>query len=161
VPGEFKERHWVLVLIFSIITLGIYVPFWYLGVSRVTNSPESAKKLSKTIIILMIIVAFLAVPFNITFSYSINDEESEFTTNIFGIGTILRLLTLAFQIILAFSLRDILIKQHSLNVNPIATFFFGAIYLQYKINSIVRGNSVAQSPTNQNVQTTNNQVQQG
>jgi len=137
---NFKRQSWITVLLLSLITLGIYIPFWYRKIKKVTDTFSQEKKLNSASIIILMIASFIIPFFSITFTTTVNGVENVFTTNIFGIGTILNILRLILIIFLSFSLRSILQNQYRADLNAVLTFFLGPIFLQHKINSLIEKN---------------------
>ena len=52
---NFKKQSWISVLLLSVITLGIYIPFWYKKIKKVTDTFPQEKKLNNTPIIILMI----------------------------------------------------------------------------------------------------------
>ncbi len=136
-PDNFKKQSWISVLLLSLITLGIYIPFWYKKIKKVTDTFPQDKKLNSTSILILTIVSFLIPFFSITITTTINGVENTFTTNVYGIGTMLNILRTLLIIFLSFNLKSILQSQYNIDINPVLTFFLGPIYLQHKINSLI------------------------
>ena len=140
-PDNFKKQSWISVLLLSSITFGIYIPFWYKKIKKVTDTFPQDKKLNNTFITVLMIVSFLIPFFSITITTTVNGVENVFTTNFYGIGTILNILRALLIIFLSFNLRSILQSQYNVNLNPVLTFFLGPVFLQYKINSLIEKTS--------------------
>ena len=128
----------------STITFGIYVPFWYKKIKKVTDTFPKEKKLNNSLIIILMISSFIAPFFSITLTTTFNEIENVFTTNVYGIGTILNILRSILIIFLSFSLRSILQNQYGAELNAVLTFFLGPIFLQHKINFLIEKNPVLQ-----------------
>lgn len=143
---NFKKQSWISILLLSLITFGIYIPFWYKKIMKVTDTFPQEKKLNSASIIILMIASFLIPFFSITLTTTMNGVENVFTTNIYGIGTILNILRALLIIFLSFNLRSILQSQYGTDLNAVLTFFLGPIFLQHKINSLIE-----KSPTQQQV----------
>ncbi len=139
-PDNFKKQSWISVLFLSLITFGIYIPFWYKKIKQVTDTFPQDKKLNSASIIILIIISFIIPIFSINITTTVNGVENVFSTNFYGIGTILNILRLLLIIFLSFTLRSILQNQYSSELNAILTFFLGPIFLQHKINSLIEKN---------------------
>jgi len=142
--NNFKKQSLLSVILLSIITLGIYIPFWFKKIKKVTDTFPT-KELSRIKIMVLMITSFLAPIFSFTLSISVNNIEKVYSTNFYGIGYILNILRGLLIIFLSFNLRSILQKQFNVKLNGVLTFFLGPIYLQYKINSLVdKGTSLSE-----------------
>lgn len=130
---NFKKQSWVSVLLLSLITFGIYIPFWYKKIKKITDTFPQEKKLNSALIIILMIVSFITPFFSINLSLS---GQNVFSTNVYGIGTILNIVRVLIIIFLSFSLRSILQSQYSTELNPILTFFLGPLFLQHKISKL-------------------------
>ncbi len=127
-------------LLLSIITLGIYIPFWFRRNKKVTDTFPQEKKLSGGLISLLI---FLTIAMIFT-AGKLTLNGKVYTLNYYGIKHVFRYAELLLIIFLSFNLRSVLQSQFSANLNPILTFFLGPLYLQHKINSILEKQSVQQ-----------------
>ena len=131
---EFKEQSWIMVLILTVITFGIYLPFWFKKIKKVTDTFQTEKKLNGNLITFLIIISFLIPLFSITITVG----TWVYTTNYYGIGDILNLIRVVGVIFLAFSLKKILENKYSVKIDSVLTFFLSALYLQDKINNLIK-----------------------
>ncbi len=120
-----ERRSVLLLLVLSIITLGIYPAVWFFRRRRFLDSLDSSEKLGSmaaaplVATVLSLACSFLALPSDVERPLSIA----------FGAVTIIT----AFRV--AKMLRsDFARTGRFLSVSGVATFFFNALYLQYKIN---------------------------
>ena len=125
----------LLLILFSIITLGIYIPIWFLVKREAINSLASTEKLGSgaPIFVLLVYVTdamLIFVPLGVTEVYL--DIISNLIT-VIGVSIV---------VILSFKVRHIfdehfnLKQQRNIKLSGVATFFFTIYYLQYKINCI-------------------------
>ena len=147
VPRGLKRRSVLLVIIFLIVTLGLYYPIWFLRRRAALNSLDSQKKLQLwpfviygVAFVLAFVVSFVAAFRGITI-----DPNLE---------TLLRIVNLAVGILMlvqAFVVRHIL-EDHlagpdgdassslfveRITLSGVMTFFFQIIYLQWAINRYI------------------------
>ena len=142
--NNFKKQSWISVLLLSLITFGIYIPFWYEKIKKVTDEFSQDKKLNSPSIVILTIASFLIPFFSITINTNINGVENIFTTNFYGIGTMLNILRVLLIIFLSFNLRSILQSKYGSEFNAVLTFFLGPIFLQHKINLLIEKTSAQQ-----------------
>ena len=131
-----KTKTWVNVLILSIITFGIYIPFWFKHMKQATDQLPEVKKLDQRMIKALLIVSILAIPLNITVTTTVNGISHGFSTNYFGIGSLLSLARFLLIIFLSFDIRKMLVQLYHVEVNEVLTFLLGPIYLQYKLHNL-------------------------
>ena len=114
----------------SLITLGIYPLYWLYSRSKVLNSFHD-NVISKVLLNIFILVAIL--------SFSTGYLSSSMPTNtVFAIADgVLILPYLILYLTVLFKFRNRLREITGDVVGPVLTFFFSAIYLQYKINESI------------------------
>lgn len=146
-----KEKSIILLVIFSIITLGIYNVFWYSRRRPEFSNLETKKKLPKFLTTIYLIITFAAVLSGLVFTLSLSPEKmGTFYQNASTLQTIMLIVFLAGSILqfvlslfLAFISRGIINEAIKFNKNTqktisgILTFIFGVFYLQYEINRVV------------------------
>ncbi len=131
--------HWGLVLLFGILTCGMFSIVWDLILAAWMKkvAPQSRA------LYYYIAEAILVVPvsFN-SFSVSFHHTSNEY-------GSVLGLINLVVVLVARFSFRSS-IEEHYNTVEPIGltlsgvmTFFFGCLYFQYHFNEIVRRKNLA------------------
>ena len=141
------------VVIFSLLTLGLYVPFWYLRRRAAINNLQSPEKLSKGVFIFALSLWIL--DFTVSLAYGALAEAGIGfpAKSLEGVSRILELTVGITLLIQAFKVRRILLdhngvqqagmfsSQIGLEANTsfsgVATFFLGIWYLQYKINEFL------------------------
>ncbi len=144
----FKKVPVIVTILLTIITLGFYIPYWFLSRLKTINELQSEKKLSSGMIIVAIILFIAAfISAMVSGFMEVIDDGPTSVSNIFDkLSTILNLAGNIMLIIRAFEVRRILrdhyngyLKQNitlSGVGSGLATFFFGVWYLQYKINRL-------------------------
>lgn len=129
-PTFASQRFTVLGLFaIAVVTLGLYLPFWLLARRRFLDSLDCEAKLG------VIAPALILISYVLVFFVAFNDPS--------GKGGLTQPMQLAGGIVTLFAIfraRRIL-RSHFLNnrigspISGIATFFFGGVYLQHKINA--------------------------
>lgn len=111
----------------SIITFGIYPLYWLYTRSNILNTFHH-NKVSQNILLAFVITIIL--------SYSIGIFSSVYEENapLAIADGVLSLVYIVFYLIVLFSLHNRLKEVTGDNFNPVLTFFFSSIYMQYKIN---------------------------
>lgn len=126
--------HWALVLLFGVITCGLFITAWDIvqGVWMKQVAPQS-----KAIYYYAACVAILLLVFALSFSAAHQHTQNPL------VG-LLNLVNVVVILIGRFSLKHSL-EEHFNSAEPmglllsgVMTFFFGAIYFQYHLNDIVR-----------------------
>lgn len=111
-----------MLIVLSILTLGFYVPYWYIRT-------HSNYKIDNGMIVLLVL---LLTPALVLHLYQFTDT-SYATWAIAVIDVAIGVLT----VIIIFNLRSYMLRAHDeLEIDPVLTFFFGVFYLQYKINQV-------------------------
>ena len=126
--GECLQKKSVFaIIILSIVTLGVYVPVWFLKQRNALNNLNSEKKINwdpYILLIFSIISIILIVPTIIIGGW----------VNI--ISDIINWAIAINIILLSFSVRRILKEHYNIDISGLATFFLSIWYLQYKINKL-------------------------
>jgi hypothetical protein len=137
-------------LLFTVLTLGLYVPIWFLRRRTALNALDSPKKLESWPFVAFLGVQLLALAIDVAAAPSP-------PARLIGPGpalllTLLRLGVSILMIVLCFRTRDIL-EDHltpdpagelvhfsqRVQLSGLMTFFFSIYYLQYTINRHVAG----------------------
>lgn len=143
--ANFKKQSWLSVFFLSLITFMIYVPFWFKKIKLVTDTFSVDKKLNNNLVQALLIVSFV-LPVS---SMKFNDVSIMF--QLFGavsyvIETILSISMPLLIVFLSFNLRSVLENQYGTHLNAVLTFFLGPMYLQHKINSLIKNSNTEQKP---------------
>lgn len=144
--GMQKELHkipvWKLILL-ATITLGVYVPYWYLkqkdGLNDLHTSYEVTPPMPIALMALsalMFTLTILSVVADLVLMQPYYAEVLDFIAKIINFGIWIGLILLSFHV--RKMLKDHHIGYHKKDVkfSWLATFFFGILYLQYKINKL-------------------------
>jgi hypothetical protein len=131
--------HWALVLLFGVITCGLFISVWDL-VQAVWMRKVSPR--SNAIYYYAISMVIILLVFVVSFATGLHHAGEPRSSN--PVLSLLQLADLVIVLIGRFSLRSSL-EEHYNSAEPmglmlggIMTFFFGAIYFQYHLNDIVR-----------------------
>jgi hypothetical protein len=127
--------HWGLVLLFEVVTFGLFGAAWGLVLAFWMKKLEPS---SRAVYYYAVHCACLVAIF---FASAMGAAAH---TNASGLGPLLQLVSFVVSLTARFSLRNS-IEQHYNSVEPIGvglsgimTFFFATIYFQYHLNEIVR-----------------------
>lgn len=122
----------------SLITLGIYPLYWLYSRSKTLNGFHTRKIAGG--LIMGAVVAFAVLVLT-----EVLIEPYTQSVLLARIDLLSNIAYLALYIILLFTFRNRLLDLTGSRINPILTFLFGCIYLQYKINGAIdeRGRSPA------------------
>ena len=150
-PAGLKRRRVVTMIVFSIVTFGLYYPIWFLRRRAALNRLDSPRKLRLWPFV--VFIAWFVVQFILGIA-----AGSATPAQAFGEGAtmLLNLIQLAVAILLvvqSFFTKDIL-EDHlagpgdqvpnpllvdSVKLSGVMTFFFQIFYLQYVINRYLAG----------------------
>jgi len=144
-----QQKSVLLVWILSIITLGIYNGIWYLKKSYEFNNLGTSKKLSKKLVVTYLIINILLIITAIILPLTVSEEMGTFRQNftttqttlliIFGVLFLIRIiLTLSLAIISQTIINEALEKKGENKISTLFTIIFGALYIQYEINRIIK-----------------------
>lgn len=137
---------WVLVLVLSIFTCGVFSFIW-----NFVQSAWMRRVLPTSNALFLYIAAFVAEIFNLTFSFGTGWAMLHAGVGVHHrtpLSSLLGLLAFALLIAARFSMRASLedfynrVDPIGLRLGPVMTFFFGDLYFQYhfnRINDIKRG----------------------
>ena len=120
---ELKRTRPLVVILLFLVTLGFYGPYWYTSRRKVLNRLAGRNEINLG----LCIAAFFS-----TFVLNI-------TEGMLGdFDVVFRLAAAIVLLVLAFRAKDIIEANYDSDVSGLITFFFGVMYLQYKINSSER-----------------------
>jgi GYF domain 2 len=126
--------HWALVLLFGVISCGLFISVWDLVQAAWMNkvTPQS-----KAIYYYAIAMGLLMTLFTLSFLAGLNHTHNP-------LASLVQLANLVMILIGRYSLKSSL-EEHYNSAEPmglllsgVMTFFFGCIYFQYHLNDIVR-----------------------
>jgi hypothetical protein len=122
----------VLVVIFlTLITIGLYVPVWFLRRRKVLNRLSPARNVNAFIagLVALYLGAFV-LGITAGVEGAPQGQNLDFWTGVVDIAS--RILTL----VLSFQVKAILEENYPDDISGVGTFFLSIFYLQYKINRL-------------------------
>ena len=128
--------HWALVLVLSIVTRSLFTEVW------IILQAYWAHKLSGKNTALVLSVISPAALFCGVLAIGFGQYGN--ILPLLAVGSVIFLGSLVCRIMASFAIRDAMeeyyntVENVGLMMGPVMTFFFGAIYIQYQINSIAR-----------------------
>ncbi len=131
---ELRRTSVLLMILLTLVTLGLYIPYWFL--SRRRAFVQMAPEADSVNILTFAVAAGTAVAWVLGFlsgllvGVSAPSTPLQQWTTMFDFGS--RVLT----IILSFQIKSILEGNHPERLSALGTFFLSLFYLQYKINRI-------------------------
>ena len=150
-PG-LPETSVLLMIFLMVVTLGIYIPIWFLTRRKAINSLNSSEELSLGMIVFTLVAFIGSVGLDLIYPES-------------SLGTFVNLVLGIAVLVLSFKVRSILqdhlspqatgplsstaALQSEVSISGVLTFFCGIFYLQYKINRLLErfGPTLSQSET--------------
>ncbi len=141
-PHEIKRTSVLLVILFVIITAGIYYPAWFLTRRKALNKLNSKRKLGSGVFIVAIVLFSASLLFEFAAGGAEFVEAVELMETLDLINDLLNSIAAIILIIQCFAVKNILSDHFSLewkagaSMSGIATFFLQLFYLQYRINRL-------------------------
>lgn len=119
--NENYQQNLFVLFVLTVITIGFYVPYWYLRVHR-------KYQLANGLIVLLVL---LMMPAFVMHMYQYTDTSSYYAMASVIVDVVLGIIS----VMMPFNLRSHILRSNDqLDINPVLTFFLGIFYLQYKIN---------------------------
>ena len=142
-----REMHVCLLIFLTIITLGLYIPVWFLVKRCAINELQSSEKLGLVAPVFVIGIVGIAllfqtplcfyIPYCVTIAdYLLSVRVFEFIFNLLDLICIITIVVLSLKVRRIFIEHYNNYLQKKLKFSGIATFFFTIYYLQYKINRL-------------------------
>ena len=144
-----KKTPVILVIIFSMLTYGIYYCAWFLIRRKSLNQLSRSRKIGAGVFIFCILLTvaeiFLDIGSGVLQGLAEGLNDPSYSTHVpvvDGISKGINLLIAILWLIQCFKVKGILedyLKskdRFALSLSGLATWFFGAYYLQYRINKI-------------------------
>ena len=130
--------NWGLELLLGLLTCGLFVVVWNLIIAAWAKRVQPASKaFMYYIVATVLIVMNLGGSWGVLISIAHHQHHHQSLTS-----SLLSIATWVVRLIARFTLRDTL-EQHfngpeplGLRLNPVMTFFFGGLYIQYELNRI-------------------------
>jgi len=148
-PFPVKKTSVILMVVFTALTYGIYYCAWFLVRKKSLNQLSRSRKIGSWVFILCILL--ITVQIMLGFGSGVLQGMAEALNNpaylthiplLNGIDKGLNLIVALLWLIQCFKVKAIL-EDHlkskdpfALSLSGLATWFFGAFYLQYRINKI-------------------------
>lgn len=121
-------------IVLSIITLGIYIPIWFMIQRNAINKLKSKSKLSKAPFILILILFLISAILTIA-SFLVIDSHVEETIDY--IDRWISFIGGVFVVVMSFKAAGIIEDHFNKTMVVAGVFFFGIFYLQYKLNEFI------------------------
>ncbi len=133
--NQFEKINVTRMIVISFITLGIYFPVWFMKIKKVLNKLDTKQKISKNLIINLLVFTVLELIFIVLFF--IPSSSLIYQGSIYLLTNIFSWISLILLLVLAFKVRNALNEHFTeIKFSGIATFLFTIFYLQNRINSL-------------------------
>ncbi|TAN43560.1 MAG: DUF4234 domain-containing protein [Nitrospirae bacterium] len=138
---ELKKLSLFKIVFFACITLGIYPPVWFIRRKDIFNRLISTKKIGSGLPVLAIVFFAVGLIASIMAMVFVGRDISA-SAGFSALANFVNIAGYIILIIMSFRCRRILIDhfnghlQRGIPFSGAATFFFGVLYLQYKINRL-------------------------
>ena len=139
VEKMFEEKSILLMLALSLITFGIYIPYWFLQQRDTLNRLSSSEKLGSGAATFVFVIFCVSV---IYWPVQIFSSNATIISALDDIDDLIDLVGSITILYLAFKVRGILDDHYTEHLDMDVsfsggwTFFFTIFYLQYKINRL-------------------------
>lgn len=143
---EFKFTSVWLLLLYAILTLGIYMPFWFFSINNKLKNINKVSAIDQIypVILLLLYVVSTVVAFLPIFDIAL-DRDIESFMNLIDIGANILLIVMSFMVKNRLEKVINLSFDHSpmAKLSPVLTFLFSIFYLQSQINKyLALGDSI-------------------
>ncbi|OJJ20992.1 hypothetical protein BKI52_10475 [marine bacterium AO1-C] len=142
--AEFTHQHVIITVLLSLVTLGLYIPLWYIINRQAINTMVENKRLSMIGPITVLVLYGLSTIFSIitlfTDLFGATEAVNQYYANI---DTLITYIGLVWTIILSFQVQAIFKtycqgNEYAIGFVGLFTFFLGIFYLQFKVNQLIR-----------------------
>lgn len=135
-----QRMHLCKVVLFQVLTLGIYTPVWFLRRLDAFNAHDARadKQVSDTLVYVMLGCSILALVGGF-FAGFLQAMQSPSAVVADGVSTLANIISVVLMVIAAFQVRKVLQERFTAEGTPLSgvwTFFFNVLYLQYRINRL-------------------------
>ena len=127
-----KRNHTILFIIYSVITLTIYLWFWVFSREKIINQLTESK-INESLPVLFVITAILSSVLEVYGGTQLNGGSA------IGLAKLFQLISTVLMIVIAFQMKKVL-KEFSdnnemkISYNGFFTFLFNFWYINYKLN---------------------------
>ena len=127
-----KRNHTILLIIYSVITLTIYLWFWVFSRKKIINQLTESK-INEFLPVLFVITAILSSVLEVYGGTQLNGGSA------IGLSILLQLISTVLMIVIAFQMKKVL-KEFSdnnemkISYNGFLTFLLTFMYINYKLN---------------------------
>ena len=127
-----KRNHTILFIIYSVITLTIYLWFWVFSRKKIINQLTESK-INESLPVIFVIAAILSSVLEVYGGTQLNGGSA------IGLSILLQLISTVLMIVIAFQMKKVL-KEFSdnnemkISYNGFFTFLFNLWYINYKLN---------------------------
>ena len=149
-----KRRSLVVMIVFFVVTLGLYYPIWFLRRRAALNGLDSPRKLQRWPFLL--VLAFFVFQFMLAIASAPEEAAGEGSLPF----SLVRLAVALLIVVQCFIIKDILedhlagpgdtisnsVLSDRVRLSGLMTFFFQIFYLQHVINRHIAGLAVASRP---------------
>lgn len=139
---DLKQMNVLLLFGLTVITVGIYTPFWYLKRTSAINTLKSNIKIEKKGFIIAIVLLSVSLLLSFVSGMYETYEIKDTAKTIEAFSKIIDLIAGLFLLIQSFKVKKILNDHFNLYLHKnihfsgLTLFFFQIFYLQYKINRL-------------------------
>jgi len=121
-------------VIFTIFSLGIYLPIWFLKQKNVLNNLNLKNKLNSWPFIVVLIIFTISL---VLFGFQVYFVETQVGKIIDEIDSLIRFCGWIIILVMSFKVGKMLSEYFNKDLSRAGIFFFSVFYLQYKINEFI------------------------
>ncbi|MBN2715176.1 MAG: DUF4234 domain-containing protein [Deltaproteobacteria bacterium] len=129
----FSRMSVALLLVLSVVTLGIYIPLWYMSRLEQLNRIKFVDKLNSTPFIIILVLYSISAA--ITIISIVMDFSVSTMQGIDGIDRVINIVGGITILVQSFKIKRMLERYTGQPYSGPGTFFFQYLYLQHKMNS--------------------------
>lgn len=134
---ELEEMSVVEIVVYTIITYGIFIPFWLLHQRRFLGKLEG-ENVNQGLLVTAAFLYSLGVIIGLGAEFSSNPARIE---EIKPLVSLLNIVSWIIILVQCFRMKAIFERNYAEDLSGVATFFLTIFYLQYRMNRIVSRNA--------------------
>jgi len=144
--NKLRKINIILMIFLTLITMGIYVPVWFLIQKKAINDLKSKEKLTDTpfqIVLVLYSFSLFILIYQIFSSDYVQNSILDNIDNFISVTGAIIVLVMSFKVRRIFHQYFNIVLKKNIMLSKLWTFLFGIYYLQFKINKILDSNKFA------------------
>ena len=128
-----RSQHWVVTLLLSVLSLGLYIPVWL----KRLNAQLGEARVSPALIRAVLVVIACSVGLDVLNALLLHLEAPFLSVlAVSSVGWLVGIASMVLAIIAAFMARDVVMGVYDSSCNGVGTFLFNIFFLQIRVNTL-------------------------